>query len=116
MIFPVVYLLMATLEKEELALLKQLSTFWAGTVAAIGILQFVFGALHGNGGRMDSFLGNPNATGVFLVIGWFSLLSCSSLEHSKTSSLSAVLPYLEPVFFLSVALTLSMGICVSSGV
>ena len=109
MIFPVFYLLMATLEKEELALLKQLSTFWAGTVAAIGILQFVFGALHGNGGRMDSFLGNPNATGVFLVIGWFSLLSCSSLEHSKTSSLSAVLPYLEPVFFLSVALTLSMG-------
>lgn len=108
-IFPVLYLLMAALEKEELRLLKQLSTILAGMIALLGILQFVFGALQGSSGRLGSFLINPNAMGIFLVIGWFSLLNCCSLEHGAKGFLKKGLPYFEPIFFLAAALTLSMG-------
>lgn len=104
MIFPVLYLLLACLEEEEMRLLRRLCAAWAGAVGALGIGQFVFRAVFlGRASRLGGLLGNPNALGIFLVTGWFLLLGCL---HGRERT---VLAYLEPVLLIALALTLSMG-------
>lgn len=70
-VFPLLYLLTACLDKKEQRVLKQLCILWAGMVAAAGIGHFLYRALwQGSARRMDGLLGNPNAMGIFLVVGW----------------------------------------------
>lgn len=117
MIFPVLYLLMACLERQELMLLRQLCAVWAGVTAAAGILQFVFHAVvQGTAARLGGFLGNPNAMGIFLVLGWFALMGC--LEDAETAEggkgsrhVNQIIALLsmEPILLIALALTLSMG-------
>ena len=108
LLYPVIYLLMACLEEREACLLRRLCVIWAGIVAAAGIGSFVSRALlQGSAGRMEGFPGNPNATGIFLVLGWFALMGCE--EEEEDSGLARFLPYVEPLLLMALALTLSMG-------
>ncbi len=75
-IFPVLYLLLAYLSREERVLLKRLCTVWMSAIAAMGILEFVGNALQGDAGRLGGVFGNPNAFGTFLIVGWFAVVSC----------------------------------------
>ena len=84
LIFPVLYLLMSCLEKGELLLLRRLCVVWAGITAAAGIISFVFRAVtRGSAARLGGFLGNPNALGIFLVVGWFLLMNCLEEQHKQ---------------------------------
>ncbi len=110
LVYPVIYLLMACLEEEEVRLLRRLCVVWAGVVAATGIGSFVSRAvLQGSAGRMEGFPGNPNATGIFLVLGWFALMGCDEEEEEKESGPSLILSCVEPLLLIALALTLSMG-------
>ena len=114
-LFPVLYLIMACLDKYERHLLKYLCSAWVGFTAIIGISQFIARALfQQRAWRASGFLGNPNALGIFLVIGWFSLLCCMAIqEESGNADVQCCkmpfLPYLEPILLICLALTLSMG-------
>lgn len=104
-ILPVLYLLVGCLSSGERRVLKQACVIWAGVTAASGVGWFVCCAVTaGRVGRLSGFLGNPNAMGIFLVIGWFALLALR--EEQKDLR---YLPYIEPFLLLAVALTLSMG-------
>lgn len=104
-IFPVIYLLISCLNKEDLCLLRHCCDFWVGCVAGIGIGQFVFRAIvQGRAGRMGGLLGNPNAMGIFLVIGWFALMHSTEEQNEDR-----FLPHLEPILLIALTLTLSMG-------
>ena len=113
LIFPVLYLLMSCLEKGELLLLRRLCVVWAGITAAAGIISFVFRAVtRGSAARLGGFLGNPNALGIFLVVGWFLLMNCLEEQHKQEEQRTgwySALPYAEPVLLIGLALTLSMG-------
>ena len=105
-LFPVICLLTACLNREELRLLKRCCALWTGALAAEGIGRFVFRAVtEGRAGRMAGLLGNANAMGIFLVIGWFCMISCMEEDQDDAS----FLPFLEPVLLAALALTLSMG-------
>lgn len=107
-VFPVIYLLMSCLSREEMYLLKRCCAFWTGGLAAAGIGRFVFRAvIEGRPGRMAGLLGNANAMGIFLVVGWFSVMHCT--EEDKRRDGTSLLPLLEPVLLSALALTLSMG-------
>ena len=83
-LFPVLYLIMACLDKYERHLLKYLCSAWVGFTAIIGIDQFIARALfQQRAWRASGFLGNPNALGIFLVIGWFSLLCCMAIQEES---------------------------------
>ena len=101
-ILPVLYLLLACLDDKERLLLRRLCVLWAGGMAIVGILRFTALALAGGAGRLGWPLGNPNALGCFLVLGWFILSGC--LEEPGWSWLV----HLEPVILMALALTLSM--------
>lgn len=113
LLFPVLYLLMSCLEKREQHLLRQLCAAWAGVTASAGIVSFVFRAVtQGKAARLGGFLGNPNAMGIFLVMGWFLLMNCveeQGKQEEEESAWSSILPYAEPVLLIALALTLSMG-------
>lgn len=107
-LFPVFYLLMACMDGEEQRLLRRCCAFWTGAVAAAGIGQFVFRAVaSGFVRRMTGLLGNANAMGIFMVIGWFAVLHCA--EEDKDGKQSWSLFWLEPVLLMALAMTLSMG-------
>lgn len=107
-LFPVIYLLMACLDEEEQKLLKCCCVLWTGGVAAAGIGRFVFQAVTwGRVVRMTGLLGNSNAMGIFLVVGWFAAMHCA--EESGEGNWGRLLPRLEPVLLIALALTLSMG-------
>lgn len=107
-IFPVIYLLMACLDGEELHLLKRCCALWAGGAAAAGIGRFVFQAVtQGRAGRMAGLLGNPNAMGIFLVVGWFVVMH--NAEEDREQGWAPLLVRLEPVLLIALAMTLSMG-------
>lgn len=107
-LFPVVYLVMACLSEEELRLLRRCCALWTGAMAAAGIGRFVFQAVTlGRVSRMAGLLGNSNAMGIFLVVGWFAAMYCG--EEEKGDKWSWLLSRLEPVLLMALALTLSMG-------
>lgn len=107
-LFPVVYLLVCGLEEHELRLLKRCCVLLAGGIGAAGIGSYVFQAVvRGRVGRMSGLLGNSNATGIFLVVGWFALLHCT--EEDKERNRAVFLLWLEPVLLTALAMTLSMG-------
>ncbi|MCI8418420.1 MAG: O-antigen ligase family protein [Lachnospiraceae bacterium] len=113
-LFPVVYLLMACLKKEELCLLKRCCSFWVGGIAAAGIGRFIFQAVtQGRAGRMSGLLGNSNAMGIFLVVGWFAVLHC--VKEDKERKRASHVSLLEPVLLMALALTLSMGSFLAMG-
>ncbi len=110
LIFPVLYLLTATLERRQLSLLKQLCILFAALMSAAGIGQFVFYAVvHNQAGRMGGLLGNPNAMGIFAAAGWFALSHCMEEQADGKGLLFRFLPCAEPVFLIALAMTLSMG-------
>lgn len=110
MIFPVLYLLLAYLSRRELILLRQLCIAWVGFVAILGICQFVYSAVWlDSAKRLGGLLGNPNGFGIFLVIGWFALLECLRQKSQEGCGDSRWLYGLEPLLFISLGLTLSMG-------
>lgn len=100
-IFTVLYLLMAHLDDEQRIDLRRLCVLWIGLLALAGIGQFTAQAFSGGAERLASVLGNPNAFGVLLVIGWFAL---ESLGEKRGK-----LILLEPILFTALALTLSLG-------
>lgn len=100
-IFTVLYLLMAYLDDTERHALRRLCVGWAGCVAGIGVIQFTSRACLRRAARLGGLLGNPNALGIFLVLGWFAL------ENDPDAP--TALRRLEPVLLTALALTLSMG-------
>lgn len=114
MIFPIIYLLITCLDSRDLLLLKRLCVLWTGFCAGWGIFRFVCGAvIRGGGVRLGGFLGNPNAMGIFLVIGWFALLDLERNREKTPFRLNSLIPYMEPLLLTALALTLSMGSYVS---
>lgn len=112
-IFPVLYLLMACLDGEELRWMRRGCALWAGAAAAAGIVQFVLRALiQGRVGRMSGLLGNPNAMGIFLVVGWYGAMCCETGRGEDSRPLS----FLEPLLLIALAMTLSMGSFLSMAV
>lgn len=107
-ILPVLYLLLACLDSGERCLLRRLCVLWAGGAAAAGILRFTGLAFYGGAGRLGWPLGNPNALGAFLVLGWFALLNCRGEQTRGAGPGWGRLPQLEPVILMALALTLSM--------
>ncbi len=116
MIFPVIYLLMAYLDGKELGILKRLAALWTATVAAIGVGQFVFRALSGGSSRLGGLLGNPNALGIFLVLGWFALMGTEPSCEEREKGCAGYWKCLEPIILTALALTLSMGSFVAMAV
>lgn len=107
LLYPVIYLTAACAGSRGLSLLRRLCVLWTGGVAAAGILQFVFRAVVlDRSGRLGGFLGNPNAMGIFLVLGWFALIGCGRDREENSRN---ILPYMEPLLLTALALTLSMG-------
>lgn len=109
LIFSVLYLLAACLKDGEMRMLKRLCALWAGAAAVLGIGQFTFFAVAQNAKRLGGVLNNPNATGIFLVVGWFVLLDCASGWDGDSRNRSSLLAWLEPLLLFALALTLSMG-------
>lgn len=107
-LFPVIYLLLSCLDGEGMYLLKRCCVFWAGGAAAAGILEFAVQAVtQGRVVRMAGLLGNANAMGIFLVLGWFVLMHCA--EEGREQNRSTRFLHLEPILLIALALTLSMG-------
>lgn len=101
-IFPAVYLLAACLDEGERPVLRRCCALWTGAAGAAGIGLFAFQAVtQGRVGRMSGLLGNPNAMGIFLVLGWFVVMCCTAED-------GALAP-LEPLVLMGAAMTLSMG-------
>lgn len=115
-LFPLLYLLLACLDKKEQHVLKQLCILWAGLVAAAGIGQFLYRALwQGSARRMGGLLGNPNAMGIFLVVGWCVL---QGFLPERETGQRRLLVHVEPILLIALILTLSMGsfIAMAAGV
>ncbi len=107
-LFPVIYLVTACLDKEETSMLRRCCALWAGVMAAAGIGRFVFQAVtQGRVSRLAGLLGNSNAMGIFLAVGWFAVMY--SGEEDGEGNQTAILSRLEPVLLIALALTLSMG-------
>lgn len=105
-IFPVFCLLTACLDPDEQRLLKRLCALWTGVAAAVGIGHYGLQALaQGQMGRMSGLLGNPNAMGIFFVLGWFLVAVPTGEEGSWALARSL----LEPLLLIAAAMTLSMG-------
>lgn len=105
-VFPVLYLLTACLEADEQRALKRGCALWTGLAAAAGLGQLVFVAVtEARASRMGGILGNPNAMGIFLVLGWFAVLDWQR-ERGDGRSLPDLL---EPLVLMALAATLSMG-------
>lgn len=103
-IFPTIYLLACTLDHEEKRVLMQGCVYGVVLEAIYGISRVVFVAVtQGGSSRMSGILGNPNAMGIFLILGWFLLLACT--REDKTGILAS----LEPILLVAAAMTLSMG-------
>ena len=73
----------------------------------IGIGQFVMAAFSGSATRLSGLMGNPNAMGAMLALGWFALQSC--LREENGPALERFLRGLEFITLTALALTLSLG-------
>lgn len=108
-VFPIVYLLAAYLDGRERMLLKRLCAIWVGVMAAIGLGQFTLAAFSGTASRLSGFMGNPNAMGMMLVLGWFALQSCLFELEGKNPLLKRLFHGVEFITLAALALTLSIG-------
>lgn len=116
-LFLVLYLLMASFQPKQRALLKQMCVLFAVAVAALSLGQFMIDAvLYGRAQRLGGLLENPNALGIFLVVSWFALMHCTADQKEDGIFLIPFLPNLEPILLVALALTLSMGSFVSMAV
>ncbi len=109
MILLTIYLLAGSLGSGEIRWLKRASVVWAAIVSAVGICEFVYLAIVQSASRMESIMGNPNALGIFLVIGWFALMDCNEEQLIGKYRNKLFLQSLEPILLSGLALTLSMG-------
>lgn len=112
LIWPLLYLLLAGLSADEQLWLRRLCAGFAGLVALAGIAQFCYAVLTtGNARRLAGLLGNPNALGIFLVVGWLIWQGCRpKLASSKQPNLALNLWFaLEAFMLMALALTLSLG-------
>ena len=107
-IFPLLYLLVACLEEKERLFLRRLCATWVGTAAVYGIGQFAWLAVTSGTRRLSGLMGNPNAMGIFLVVGWFALVGCIP-RSGERPGWAVCLRYLEPAVLIALSLTLSMG-------
>ena len=105
MYLPLIYLVTAYLCEEDLSALRRMWAIAAGAIALLGIAEFLYSAMGGGAVRMSGVLGNPNQLGIFLTVGYFAYTGACDENGGKCR----VLVYLEPVFFIAIALTLSMG-------
>lgn len=108
-VFPVVYLLAAYLSGGERTLLKRWCAIWVGMIAFIGFGQFTLSTFHGNADRLSGLMGNPNAMGAMLVLGWFALQSCIGEVQEGKPALKRFFQGLEFLTLIALALTLSFG-------
>lgn len=112
MLFPVIYLLMAYLEDKERIVLRRLCAVWIGIVALLCVGDFVLETMSGgSASRMGGIMGNPNAMGIFMVIGWFALA-----QEEEAEGCRAWLHCFKPLVLVALALTLSMGSFLSMAV
>lgn len=114
LIWPLLYLLLAGLSDEEQLWLRRLCVCLAGTVAAAGLGQFCYAALAAGGARrLAGLLGNPNALGIFLVLGWLIWQGCNPKLENASDKRQGLLWRLwfalEAVLLMALALTLSLG-------
>ena len=64
----------------------------------------------GSARRMGGVIGNPNAMGIFLVIGWFALrYFLEGQEGDEKGQGHFLLSSMEPILLAALGLTLSMG-------
>ena len=113
-VFPVIYLLMAYLGAKERSSLKFLCSVWIGLMGAIGMAEFSLGGFRGSTGRMAGIMGNPNAMGIMLALGWFGLKSFSMDLKKETLSeetipICKLIKMLQALMLMALALTLSVG-------
>lgn len=106
-----IYFLMSCLKKKELRRLKLLNALWAGAAACISLLMFLWAALTGTAGRLGGLLGNPNALGIYMAVGWCALRAWLDApgERDAGGLPAELLRRAEPVILVTLALTLSMG-------
>lgn len=118
LILPTIYLLMGCMDASELCCLRRMCALWSGLLAAAGVIGYAAGAVFWDrAGRLSGALGNPNAMGIFMVMGWFAIqygrpetnAAEQRLEESKTDPWTRILTGLEPVVLFAAALTMSMG-------
>lgn len=114
-IFPLVYLLVNYLQKNERYILQMLCSLWVGIIAFLGIGEFVVEAFYGNASRISGLLGNPNATGAILMMGWFSIESCL-LKIEDGLIFKRILYFFESIILIALSLTLSIGSFGSLGI
>ena len=105
---PVLYIVLAYLTDSEKLWLRRLCVLWFTFVSIVGIMQFVLLSLKGNVTRLETFLGNPNALGSFLMVGWFAAVS-NAPDEQESGLLAAVLRRVEPLILAALTLTLCMG-------
>ena len=115
-VFPVIYLLMSYLNDRERTWLKSLCSLWVGGMAPIGILEFTMAAFHGGMGRLSGIMGNPNAMGAMLVLGWFAVSSALNDVAGDKQSLRLCLHGAKYMMLVALALTMSIGAIGSLGV
>lgn len=124
-LFPIIYVLMGCLTAAELVALRRLCALWAGVVALLALVEVAFQALaYGSIQRLAGLLVNPNALGIFLVMGWFCLMPETSAASTSDGSgdpgganrpparaplLQRLLVPCEPLMLAALALTLSVG-------
>ena len=108
-LYPVLYLTLSYLDQLQSRLLAQLCIFWSEIVAAAAILSFLYEGFQGNGLRAGGIIGNPNALGMFLVLGWFAILRERKSGKQEEKPLYRAIVLLEPLILAALSLTLSMG-------
>lgn len=108
LIYVSMYALSCCLDARAARRLRELCVLWAAIAATLGIIGFVASSFFVSVTRLAFVVGAPNALGIFLVLGWFALLTCR-LDEDADSRLARVLPRLEPVILVAMTLTLSMG-------
>ena len=65
-IFPLIYLLVSYLQKNERYILQILCSLWVGIIAFLGIGEFVVEAFYGNASRISGLLEIPMQWELFL--------------------------------------------------
>lgn len=114
-ILPVIYLLMACLDEEQVRLLKRLCVVLTGAIAVFGIYSFAYRSLVQKTVRLNIAFGGPNALGILFAMAWFNLEDCLSDQCDGDHSVRWM-RNIEPLLLIAMALTLSLGSFLSMAV